>query len=245
MPMKNQSDAAGQPVEQSRWPLYISFALVLSMIAAYFVVPSFRQFVQEAYQVLTSDNKQQISAWVSQYGWKGPVIIVVAMVTQMFLLVIPTILLMVISVIAYGPVWGTLITLTGIMAASSVGYMLGAYLGMVTVSKLIGDKTEKKIETYVTDYGFWAVIVTRISPFLSNDAISFVGGLLRMGYLKFIGATLTGILPLALLIAYLGESNDRLINGLIWVSIVSLLALGVYIAVDRARKKRLKQMDDE
>ncbi len=38
------------------------------------------------------------------------------------------------------------------------------------------------------DYGFWAIIVTRINPFLSNDAISFVGGLLRMGYWKFIGA---------------------------------------------------------
>jgi uncharacterized membrane protein YdjX (TVP38/TMEM64 family) len=238
--MKNQSDIAEQPVKQSKWPLYISIALVLSLVVAYFVVPSFQQFIKEAYQVLTSDDKQRISEWVNQFGWIGPVIIVVAMIVQMFLLVIPTILLMVIAVIAYGPVGGTIITLIGIVAASSVGYMLGSYLGTVTVNKLIGDKTEKKIEAYVEEYGFWAVIVTRISPFLSNDAISFVGGLLRMGYLKFIGATLIGILPLALLIAYLGESNDRLIKGLIWVSVGSLLALISYIVYDRNRKKHLQ-----
>lgn len=238
--MKKHSDTTDQTARQSKWPLYISITLVLSLAGAYFVMPSFQQVVNEAYQVLTSNDKQKISGWVSQFGWQGPIILVCAMVAQMFLLVIPSVLLMVISVIAYGPVGGILIILSGIFAASSVGYMLGAYLGPVTVNKLIGDKTEKKIETYVEAYGFWAVIITRLSPFLSNDAISFVGGLLRMGYLKFIAATLTGILPLAVLIAYLGESNDRLMNGLIWVSVISLLALGIYIAYDRLSKRRMQ-----
>jgi uncharacterized membrane protein YdjX (TVP38/TMEM64 family) len=238
--MKTQTQETETKTSQSKLPLYISILLVASLVVAYFVWPPFKEFINEAYQVLTSDDKQKITAWVGRYDWWGPVIIIFAMIAQMFLLVIPSVLLMVISVIAYGPVWGTAIILLGITAASSAGYLIGAYLGPVTISRLIGDKTEKKIAHYVEEYGFWAVIITRISPFLSNDAISFVGGLLRMGYLKFIGATLIGILPLALLIAYLGESNERLMNGLIWVSVVSLLAFAVYIVYDRLKKRRMQ-----
>jgi uncharacterized membrane protein YdjX (TVP38/TMEM64 family) len=238
--MEKQTEKKEDIPKQTKLPLYISILLVASLVAAYFLSPAFQEFLREAYQVLTSDDKQKISAWVSRYDWWGPVIIVFAMIAQMFLLVIPTVLLMVISVVAYGPVWGTIIILLGIFAASSVGYLIGAFLGPVTISRLIGDKTEKKIAHYVEEYGFWAVIITRISPFLSNDAISFVGGLLRMGYLKFIGATLIGILPLALLIAYLGESNERLMNGLIWVSAISLVGFALYVVYDRIRKRHLQ-----
>ncbi|WP_373055639.1 TVP38/TMEM64 family protein [Zunongwangia sp. H14] len=87
------------------------------------------------------------------------------------------------------------------------------------------------------DYGFWAVIIARVSPVLSNDATSFVAGLLRMGYWKFIAATLAGIIPLTGAIAYLGGNFQRLKSGLIWISAVSLVLLIIYIIYDRKKKK--------
>lgn len=223
---------------QSKIPLHISIAFILSLVGAYYLVPSFGQFVNEAYSVLTSEDEARISAWVSRLSFWGPAIIILAMIAQMFLFVVPTILLMIISVLAYGPLWGSIITLIAIFAASSVAYLMGAYLGPITVSRLIGGKSEKKMEKYIDRYGFWAVIIARISPFLSNDAISFISGLVRMGYWKFIGATFIGITPLALLIAYLGENNDRLKNGLIWVSVISIAAFIMYVFYDQYKKKR-------
>src|SRR5690606_40001541 len=125
---------------------------------------------------------------------------------------------MVVSVIAYGPVKGALIILVAIFCASSIGYGIGAYFGTPLIDRLLGDRSKTKVQGFLEDYGFWAIIITRLSPFLSNDAISLVAGILKMGYWRFIGATMTGIIPLTLLIAYLGENNDRLINGLAWVS---------------------------
>jgi uncharacterized membrane protein YdjX (TVP38/TMEM64 family) len=154
------------------------------------------------------------------------------------LVVIPSLALMVVSVLAYGPFWGTVISLAAIMSASTVGYMVGRRLGLVTVDKLIGSKTEKKIEMYVDRYGFWAVVIARISPFLSNDAISFVGGLMRMGYWKFIMATDLGILPLIIFIAFLGQNIDRLKNGLIWLSIISLIIFVAYVIHDYRKRVR-------
>ena len=92
------------------------------------------------------------------------------------------------------------------------------------------------MEDFIDDYGFWAVIVTRINPFLSNDAISFVGGLLQMGYWKFIGATMVGIAPLTIFIAVLGKSTDRLQTGLLWGSLISLVAFGIYVWWDKRKK---------
>lgn len=220
-------------VKKSKAPLYISIAIVLSLVAAYFLIPQVQSFLDEAWNTLSSGDEQRIESWVSQFGWVGPMVIILAMVLQMFLLVIPTIALMVVSILAYGPVWGTLIVLAAVFAASSVGYGIGSYFGPVIVERLIGVNSEKKISDFLEDYGFWAVIITRLNPMLSNDAISFVAGILKMGYWRFIGATLVGISPLTIYIAIVGRSNESLINGLVWGSVVSLILFALYIYWDK------------
>lgn len=62
------------------------------------------------------------------------------MILQLFLLVIPSVLIMIIAVLAYGPLIGSFITLVGILISSSVGYTLGDYLGDVTIEKILGKK---------------------------------------------------------------------------------------------------------
>lgn len=223
--------------KQSKLPLYLSILLVAGLVLLYFFVPSVNDFAKEGWEVLSSGDEKRVSQWVEQFSWWGPLIIILAMIAQMFLLVVPTPLLMVVSVIAYGPWKGGAIVLLAIFCASTVAYSIGAYFGTPLIERLLGKKSEKKVEGFIEDYGFWAVIITRLSPFLSNDAISFVAGILRMGYLRFIGATMIGILPLTALIAYLGENNDRLINGLIWVSAITLVGFIGYVWWDKKRAK--------
>lgn len=223
-------------VKKSKAPLLISGILVLGIVASYIFIPSAQAFLNEAWQVLSSGNEARIETWVNQFGWIGPLVLVVCMVVQMFLLVIPSLALMVVAIVAYGPFWGSLIVFVSIYAASSTGYLIGRYFGPLIVEKLIGAKTEKKIGGFIEDYGFWAVFVTRLNPILSNDAISFVAGILKMGYWKFIGATLLGILPLTLFIAILGETTDGLTTGLIWGSLISLLLFLLYVWWDRKKR---------
>lgn len=225
-----------QKPSKSKLPLYLSIVLVGAIVASYFFIPSIHHFINNAWDVLTSDDEQRIKDWVSGFGWYGPIVLILSMVVQMFLIVIPTIALMVVSILAYGPLWGSLIILVAVFAASSVGYFIGRYFGKTLILKLLGKKTESKIEDFIEDYGFWAVIVTRLNPFLSNDAISFVGGILNMPYWKFIGATFIGILPLTILIAIFGKSTDQLKTGLLWGSVFSLLAFVCYYLWKKYKK---------
>lgn len=220
-------------VKQSKAPLYISLAIIIALVLSYFFIPQVQEFLSTGWDVLTSGDEKRTKEWVAQFGWFGPVVIILTMVLQMFLLVIPTPLLMVVTILAYGPFIGAIILFTAIFMASSFGYFIGRYFGPVIVEKLIGYKTEKKISNFIDDYGFWTIIVIRLSPFLSNDAISFVGGVLKMGYWKFIGATMIGISPLIIFIAYLGGDYERLKTGLIWTSIVSLLLFVLFVWWDK------------
>ena len=224
-------------VKKSKAPLYISLTIIAAIFLSYFFVPQVQQFLDNAWNVLTSDDQERIEAWVGQFGWFGPVVIILTMVLQMFLIVVPTWLLMIVAVVAYGPIWGGLILFVAVFLASSLGYFIGRYFGPVIVEKIIGPKTERKISEFIDDYGFWTVIVIRLSPFLSNDAISFVGGVLKMGYWKFIGATMIGISPLIVFIAYLGGNTERLKTGLIWTSVVSLVLFIAFIWWDKKVRK--------
>lgn len=224
--------------KQSKWPLLITGLILAALVAAYFIFPAFQENMKEGWDVLTSGEEKKITAWVEQFGFWGPFFIILAMVVQMFLVVVNVVALMLVAIIAYGPVWGSVIAVSAVLVASTIGYMIGKALGQAGVRKIIGKKAENKVCGFVSEYGFWAVIVARISPFLSNDAISFVAGMTKMNYIKFISATLAGILPLTILLAWLGESNDRLVNGLMWVGGVSLVLFVAYVVYDKHYKKK-------
>ncbi|MBD2716192.1 TVP38/TMEM64 family protein [Microvirga sp. STR05] len=221
----------------SRLPLYLSLSFVVALVATYFFWPAFQAAVQEAFSALKSGEQARISAWMEQFGNWGPVVLVGLMVVQMFLFVVNVVALILVAVLAYGPWWGSLLALAGVVMASTVGYGLGRLMGESFVARLLGRSTEKKVIGIVERYGVWAVVIARLSPALSDDAISFVAGTARMGYWKFMGATVAGVVPLIALLAYLGEESNRLKTGLLWVSGVSLLLFGGYIWWDQRRQK--------
>ena len=208
----------------------LSGLLVLGLIGAYFLFPDFQAGVREAYGVIASGDKQRITAYVRQFGFWGPLVVILIMTVQMFLIVVPSWLLMIIAILAYGPWWGGLLSVVAVSVASSVGYVIGKGLSEASLSKLIGHRSERKLERTVNDYGSGAVVLFRLAPFLSNDAISFVAGMLKMGYLRFILATLAGIIPLTVLIAFFSHDIEQLKSILVWVGGIGLAAYLGYLA---------------
>jgi uncharacterized membrane protein YdjX (TVP38/TMEM64 family) len=219
-------------------PLIIGAGFLCALVILYFLYPPFHSGMNKAFDVLTSEDDERIQAWVSQFGLLGPLIIILVMIGQMFTFLVPNILIMIIAIISYGPVWGGLLALLAVFSSSSIGYYIGTRLSPVTLQKFVSLKTQKKISEFIEDYGVAAIIITRLSSF-SNDALGFVAGILNMGYKRFILSTMVGITPLVVLLAIYGN-NGRIERALIWIAAASLITLFLYIKLHRRKKRRKK-----
>jgi uncharacterized membrane protein YdjX (TVP38/TMEM64 family) len=217
-------------------PLILAFTIIGVVAVLYFVHEPFREGMKTAYEVLTSDDDERIHDWVSQFGLIGPLVIILVMVIQMFTFVVPNILIMMIAIISYGPVWGGVLSLVGVFASSSVGYYVGSRLSPVTIKKFVSSKTQTKISSFLHDYGIAAIIIFRLSSF-SSDALGFVAGILKMGYRRFILSTLVGITPLIILLCIYGRKGN-IEKALIWIAAASLTMFIVYVIYDKKRKHR-------
>jgi uncharacterized membrane protein YdjX (TVP38/TMEM64 family) len=224
--------------QTGRLSLILSLSILAGLVLSYFIFPGYKEGIDEAFQVLTSEDPKLIREWVSQFGAWGPLVIIAAMVFQMFLFFIPNILLILISILSFGPVWGGLLAWFGIALASTVGYFIGNKLSPVIVHRLVSKKTQETLREFIRTYGMKAIVVLRLSSF-SNDGLSLVAGLLNMSYRRFIIATIIGITPLITILAIFGK-NARIEKGLLWVGIVLVAGLVVYIIIDKRRKKRKK-----
>lgn len=202
----------------------------------YFVWPPFQTFIGEAYQVLSSGRQDRIESWVRSFGAWSYVMVVLLMLMQTIVAFLPSLVLMVVAVVSFGSVVGGLLAWGGLLLAASLGYVVGRSFGVVTVDRLLGTKTERRVEHFIERYGIWAVVAARISPVLSTDAVSIAAGLGRMAYLRFIAATAAGTLPLTILVAWLGADVDRLKTGLVWISVASLTMFVVYVVYDHRRR---------
>ena len=216
----------------------VPVVLVGVLVLLYFVWPDYRAFLGRAYTLLVNERREEFQQWVEGFGAWGPLVIVALTLMQTLLAFVPSVLLMVVAVLAYGPVVGGLLTWGSLLLAAMTAYGIGRSLGPVTVYKLIGQETEQNIEKYVDKYGFWAIIAARISPALSTDAVSYVAGLIKMRFWEFVFATGAGTLPLTVLVAYLGADFERLESGLAWVTGLSIVVFIGYVLYRRRRDKQ-------
>ena len=229
----------GKDRKTSKFPLIVSVLLLVVLVASYLIFPSVEKSIDETFEVLTSEDEARIEEWVSQFGFWGPLVIIVAFVLQMFLFIIPNILLIIICILSYGPVWGGLLAWFGIFLASTVGYFIGNKLSPVTVQRLVSEKTQRRLHEFIRNYGMKAIIALRLSSF-SNDGLSLVAGLLNMSYRRFITATLIGITPLVTAFAIFG-GNGTIKKILPCVGGFMVLCLVIYIIVDRRRSKKCNE----
>ena len=224
-----------------KYPVIISILLLVFILGSYFFVPSFNGAINEAFSVLTSGDETKIKNWVSKFGIWGPLVIVLAMVASMFLFVVPNLLLLIISSVSYGPLWGSVISLIAVFISSSIAYMIGYSIGPVILRRLLKDKVRVKLTQLVRDYGVGAIILFRLSPVLSNEAISFIPAFLKMRYKRFILATLAGSAPIIGILAFTA-GGDNFKPVLIWLSILSIVVYLLYLYIDIRRKRRRRSM---
>ncbi|GIW32722.1 TVP38/TMEM64 family protein [Meiothermus sp.] len=220
-------------------PVFLTLLLLASaLVGAYFVFPGFKERMDGVYGLLSGGNPQVLQAWVAGLGFWGPLSIIGLMIAQTLVSVVPMTLVMLISVLAFGPVVGGVLGWVGAIIAAMLGYSLARLLGPVVVDRFVSEKIRLKVEEQVERYGPWAIIALRLSFVVPTDSVNFVAGLVRMHPLKFLLATSVGAAPVAVVVAWLGADFSCLGPFLLVATLVGLTALGGFIFYDQSRLRR-------
>ncbi len=209
--------------------LFVILGCIVALAAAYFLIPGVEGEVNYAWSLAMESDTEALAGWFRGYGWWGPVAIIVFMILQMFLIIFPSWVPMVVAILGYGPWWGSLISLTGILLASVIGYLVGSQLGKDQIQVWLGEERHAKLTKAIDKYGFGGVAMFRVSPFLSTDAISFIAGLVSMPFHRYLLATLVGTLPLLATVAWFGRDIDSLKTGMYWLGGIGVLSYGVFM----------------
>lgn len=210
-------------------PAYLRWVVLGGVLACFLLlglIPEVRTFLHTGYVALRSPDPAVMQAFVDSLGWAGPLALVAGFILQAVIPVIPAVVMIAVTARAYGPVEGFLIVYIGTLLGAVAGYGLGRTVGNSLIRLLIGESARRKTYDFAEKNGAQGILMVRLMPILSADAMNLVAGAARMPFRKFMQASALGALPVTALIVWLSGNNERMVWGL---GLFSLLVGTVFL----------------
>ena len=228
-----------------KWYLFGAIALA---IVAYFCIPTVKQPIDHIAGVLASADVTRVVEFIRSYGAYAIAISFLLMVFQSLLAPLPAFLITFANAAVFGWWQGALLSWSSAMVGAMLCFGIARVLGRDTVEKLAGKGTLRGVETYFTKYGSKTILVCRLLPFVSFDAVSYFAGLTSIGFWPFVVATGLGQLPATIVYSYVG---GMLTGGVKYIvtALLCLFALGAVVAIlkglfrDRRKKDTAREPD--
>lgn len=146
-------------------------------------------------------NPDQVSAWAEphRHAWYA---LPMVMLAFMALGLLPVLLLIAATGIAFGPVLGPIYAMAGCLASASMGFAIGRWLGVRRVARLGGERLAR-VSRALNRNGTLAVFFVRKVP-APFTLVNIVIGASTVRYVDFILGTLLGMGVLVVAIAGFG-----------------------------------------
>lgn len=170
-----------------------------------------------------------LEAWVQRFGVAGPLVFmaVYALGTVLFF---PGSVLTLAGGALFGPVWGTLYSLTGATAGAAVAFLIARYIAADWVHRRAGGWTRQLIEG-VEKEGWRFVAFVRLVPLFPFNLLNYALGLTRISLTQFVVASYLFMLPGAIAYTYLGYAGREAIGGGEGMAQKALIALALLSVV--------------
>ena len=201
--------------------------LVVALVAGYVVFAN----SPELQRML---RPEAVRGLLDGLGPWGPAAIVGGMAVAIVFSPIPSAPLALAAGAVYGHTWGTIYAVVGAEIGALIAFGLARVLGRPFVAGILPDHLLD--EAGGDDRSQWllagGVLVARLFPFISFDAVSYLAGLTRLRLSLFAGATLVGMIPMTFLFAHLGgamtveEEPMRVLNLLALLGLAGLVWAG-------------------
>ncbi len=138
--------------------------------------------------------------------------------------------------LAFGPVWGGLLSTVSGALAAAVSFGIARAVGRTLVEALVGGRNLGAADRWFARCGAYVVLVARLIPVVSFDVISYAAGLTRMKLWSFILDTTAGMTPACFVCACLGDRMPRNVN--LFLAAFGVFVVGVVMAAIIQHRRR-------
>ena len=159
----------------------------------------------------------------------GAALTVVGLLGGDVLLPVPSSLVMVMSGVLFGTLWGGLLSLAGSLAGNWFAFELMRRYGWRVCGRFVDEAEVKKVRPFFEKFGVAAIILSRPVPVLM-ETVSFAAGFLQMSRARFLAGSLLGTVPIAFIYARAGAASWQMSSLLpALVIIVCVPAVGWFL----------------
>ena len=205
-----------------KWRAVLLLVLLIGLI----ILAVYHRLISEYFLELTAafQSIETARAYIASYGALAPIVSAILMIFQSVIAPLPAFLITFANGLLFGVWWGAALSWGTAMLGASLCFFIARGLGRPVIVKLLSESAVNTSDRFFQRYGKHAVLIARLVPVISFDAISYGAGLTGMQFLSFAIATGIGQLPATLLYSYLGDRVTGSIKVLLWV-------FGIVIAV--------------
>ena len=215
------------------------------MLVVYLAVPAVNSFVNEAVSVLGSANLDAVAEYIRSFGGYAMAFSFCLMVFSSLIAPLPAFMITLSNAAIFGWWQGAILSWSSAMVGAALCFFLARGLGRDVVERLAGKGALAGVEGYFNKYGTKTILICRLLPFVSFDAVSYFAGLTPIGFLAFFVATGIGQTPATIVYSYVG---GMLTGGakLLMIGLLCLFSLAILVSivrqiyVDRQAKKASK-----
>jgi len=174
-------------------------------------------------------NVERVTDWVEAAGIWAPLLFMLAyVVATVFFL--PGLVFTIAGGALFGPVWGTLINLTGATIGAILAFIIARYVAGDWVRQKTGGKLQKLMDG-VADEGWRFVAFVRLVPLFPFNMLNYALGLTPIRLAHYAIATYIFMLPGAAAYTYVGFAGREALAGGESVIQHALLALALLAVV--------------
>ena len=168
---------------------------------------------------------ERIRALIEPFGAAAPLIFLAAAI-PLHASFVPGPLLAGASGLLFGPVLGTLVTLTSSVSSALLELLVARHGGREGMDR-IGGRRYPALSRWLERHGFVAVVVLRLAPVLPDAPVSYAAGLTHVRIWQIAAGTAVGAAPRAFAYTALGGSLGDLNSPLAYVAVGTIVIAGL------------------
>jgi len=175
-------------------------------------------------------QREALNAWLADLGAWGPAAIIFLEMVQTLAGPVPGTAIEAASGFLFGPWWGTLYAMTGIVTGALIAFFLARRFGRPLIQRLLRRHDIDRLDSLLDGGGSMLFFLLWLFPLVPDDLVCLAAGIMGMSPRRFLLLMSVGRLPGIFVSVWLGATATRLSPAwwLVALAALALLALATW-----------------